>query len=68
MGELNDPGRAAQFYVIRGHDRDHRISGVTFENVSVDGRYITSAEDGNFQIDPDSTSGVTFKVTKLAGR
>ncbi len=54
--------------VIRGHDRDHRISDVAFENVSVDGRYITSSEDGNFQIDPDSTSGISFKVTKAGGR
>ena len=54
--------------IIRGHDREHRISDVTFGDVMVDGRHITSAEDGNFRIDPDSTSGVSFKVTKAGGR
>jgi hypothetical protein len=48
---------------IAGHDANHRITGVLFENVKVDGKYFRSARDGNFRIDPDTTADVCFKAT-----
>jgi len=48
---------------IRGASADHRISNVTFENVKVNGKYLTSAAEGNFEIDPTSTDNIRFVVT-----
>lgn len=47
---------------IRGADAQHRIANVLFENVKVGGRYVRSARDGNFAIDPGSTRNVRFLV------
>jgi len=41
-----------------------RISNVLFENVRVGGRYLRSARDGNFAIDPGSTRNVRFLVSE----
>jgi hypothetical protein len=49
---------------IKGWDSNHRVSNILFENVMVNGRYFTSAEDGNFEIDPKTTDNIQFKVTK----
>lgn len=49
---------------IKGWDSNHRVSNVLFENVMVNGRYITNADDGNFEIDPETTDNIRFKVTK----
>ncbi len=50
--------------VIKGWDADHRISNVLFENLKIGGKYITGPEEGNFQIDPNTTSDIRFVVTK----
>ena len=49
---------------IKGWDSEHRVSNVLFENVKIDGRYITGPEDGDFQIDPNTTENIRFVVTK----
>jgi hypothetical protein len=49
---------------IKGWDSNHRVSNVLFDNVKVNGRYITNAEDANFEIDPETTDNIRFKVTK----
>jgi hypothetical protein len=49
---------------IKGWDSNHRVSNVLFENIMVNGRYITNAENGNFEIDPETTDNIRFKVTK----
>jgi hypothetical protein len=49
--------------VIRGWDSGHRVSHVLFENVKIDGRSVAAPEDGNFQIDPNTTSDIRFAVT-----
>ena len=49
---------------IAGHNRDHPIRNVLFENVRVNGRYWTDANSANLRIDPNSTSGIRFKVTR----
>ena len=48
--------------VIRGWDAEHRISNVTFENLTINGKYIRNAEEGNFEIDPETTDNIVFKV------
>ncbi len=57
-------GRMKKPNTIKGWDSNHRVSNVLFENVKVNGRYITNAEDGNFEIDPVTTDNIRFKVTK----
>lgn len=49
---------------IKGWDPSHQVSNVLFENVIVNGKYITNAKDGNFEIDPETTDNIRFKVTK----
>jgi hypothetical protein len=49
---------------IKGWDSNHRVSNVLFENVMVNGKYITNAEEGNFEIDPQTTDNIRFKLTK----
>ncbi len=48
---------------IKGWDKDHRVSNILFENLKINGKYVTSAEDGDLQIDPDTTHNIRFKVT-----
>jgi len=47
---------------IRGWDADHRVFNVTFENLNINGKYIRNAEEGNFEIDPETTDNIVFKV------
>jgi len=49
---------------IRGQGANHQVYNVTFENVKVNGRYITSTEDGDFEVDPDSTHNIRFVVNR----
>jgi len=49
---------------IRGAGPGNRISNVTFQNVRVNGKLLRSPKDGNFQIDPETTAGVRFRVTE----
>ena len=37
---------------------------VVFENLKINGKYIHNAEQGNFEIDPKTTSNIVFKVDK----
>ena len=48
--------------VIKGWDADHKVYNVTFENLKINGKYIRSAEEGNFEIDPETTDNIVFKV------
>jgi formylglycine-generating enzyme required for sulfatase activity len=47
---------------IRGWDADHKVYNVTFENLKINGKYIRNAEEGNFDIDPETTHNIVFKV------
>ncbi len=49
---------------IKGWDADHRVFNVVFENLKINGKYIHNAEQGNFEIDPKTTSNIVFKVDK----
>jgi hypothetical protein len=49
---------------IKGWDSNHRVSNVLFENVMVNGKYIANTDDGNFEIDPETTDNIRFKVSK----
>lgn len=33
--------------IINGFDKDHFVPGVTFENLRINGKLITNAEEGN---------------------
>ena len=48
---------------LRGQGAEHRVANIRFEDVSVNGRYMTSPEDGNFEIDPESTGDIQFVVS-----
>jgi hypothetical protein len=56
-------GSMRQPNIIKGHSPEHQIYDVTFENVKVNGKFITSPEDGNFQIDPETTHDIKFRAT-----
>jgi hypothetical protein len=57
-------GPMRQPNIIRGHSPEHQIYDVTFENVKVNDKFITSPETGNFQIDPKTTRDIRFIVTQ----
>jgi polygalacturonase len=46
--------------VIDGLDKDHLVQGVTFENLSINGKLITSAEEGNIKLG-EFAKNVVFK-------
>lgn len=46
---------------IWGHDSSHGIFDVTFENLTINGKEILNADDGNFRIDPETTRNIQFK-------
>ncbi len=46
---------------IKGYDAEHTVDGVTIKNLTLFGKEIKSAEDGNFQIDEKTVSNVTFQ-------
>jgi len=48
--------------VLQGADRSNQISGITFENVRVNGKPLRDAEQGRFAIDPATVSAVKFVV------
>jgi hypothetical protein len=50
--------------IIKGHDEKHPVYNITFENLEMNGQLVRSAEDGNFFIDPKTTSNIRFIVTK----
>ena len=49
---------------IRGADPAHRICNVLLENLNIGGRLIRNAEEGNFEIDPNTTANICFLVTE----
>jgi hypothetical protein len=53
-------GPFSQRSAIRSDDPAGRIDGVTFENVRIGGKLITSAEDAQLDIDPATTSDIRF--------
>lgn len=59
---VNGPVRRPS--TIKGWDADHRVSNVLFENLKIDGEYITSPQEGGFRIDPHTTSNIRFVVTR----
>ena len=47
---------------IKGWNADHRVYNVTFENLKINGKYVRNAEEGDFEIDPETTDNIVFKV------
>ena len=50
------------FSIINGFDKDHLVQGVTFENLRINGKLITNAEEGNIKIG-EFTKNIVFKNT-----
>lgn len=48
---------------IRGMDEEHQVYDIVFENLRVNGRYITGPEAIRMEIDPRTTHGIRFVVT-----
>jgi polygalacturonase len=46
--------------IINGLDKDHMVKGVTFENLRINGKIITTAAEGNIKTG-EFTKGVVFK-------
>jgi hypothetical protein len=46
--------------VINGLDKDHVVKGVTFENLRINGRLVTSADEGNIKVG-EFTESIEFK-------
>lgn len=51
--------------IINGLDKDHLVQGVTFENLRINGKLITNAEEGNIKIG-EFTKNIVFKNTEQA--
>ena len=70
MGQISDltfrnitaTGSFQRKNVIKGWDADHKVFNVTFENLKINGRYVRNADDGNFEIDLETTDNIVFKV------
>ncbi len=70
MGQLSDvifrnitaTGAVSQPSEIFGWDAEHTVSEVTFQNLKINGNLITSAEEGNFEVDAATTSDITFEI------
>ncbi|MDB4614231.1 hypothetical protein OAH18_00935 [bacterium] len=70
MGQISDltfrnitaTGSFQRKNVIKGWDAKHKVFNVTFENLKINGKYIRNAADGDFEIDPETTENVVFKV------
>jgi len=48
--------------IINGLDKDHIVQGVTFENLRINGKLITNAEEGNIKVG-EFTKNIIFKIT-----
>jgi hypothetical protein len=46
--------------IINGLDKDHLVQGVTFENLRINGKIITSIEEANIKVG-EFTKNITFK-------
>jgi len=49
--------------VVKGANAEHRVYNANFINVSVVGKCLTNAADGNFEIDPGSTDQIRIATT-----
>jgi len=47
--------------IINGLDKDHLVQGVTFENLSINGKLIINAEEGNIRLG-QFTKNIVFKA------
>jgi hypothetical protein len=71
MGQISDlifrnitvTGSFQRKNAIKGWDADHKVFNVTFENLKINGKYVRNADEGNFEIDPETTDNIVFKVT-----
>lgn len=52
--------------IINIFDKDHFVPGVMFENLRVNGKLITNAEEGNIKVG-EYTKNIVFKNTGQAG-
>ncbi len=59
---INVSGALSQPNEIFGWDAYHRVSDVTFQNLKINGNLITSAAEGNFQIDAATTDNIRFEI------
>jgi hypothetical protein len=70
MGQISDltfrnitaTGSFQRKNAIKGWDTKHKVFNVSFENLKINGKYIRNAEEGNFEIDPETTKNIVFKV------
>jgi formylglycine-generating enzyme required for sulfatase activity len=70
MGQISDltfrnitaTGELKKKNVIKGWNADHKVFNITFENLKINEKYIHNAEEGNFEIDPETTHNIVFKV------
>ena len=70
MGQISDltfrnitaTGAVSQPSEIFGWSAEHTVSDVTFQNLNINGNLITSAEEGNFLIDPETTNDISFEI------
>ena len=70
MGQISDvtfrnitaTGSVTQPNEIFGWDADHKVSGIKFQNLKINGNLITDAEEGNFEIDAATTDDITFEI------
>lgn len=46
---------------IKGYDSQHTVDGVSIKNLTLFGKEVKNAENGNFQIDEKTVSNVTFE-------
>ena len=49
--------------LIQGYDESSSVSDFVFENLSINGKLITNAKEGHFEIDPRTTKNITFRVS-----
>ncbi len=53
-------GAVSQPSEIFGWDADHTVSDVSFQDLKINGNLIPSAEEGDFEIDAETTADITF--------
>jgi hypothetical protein len=58
--DIQADGPFSQAGLIHGADADHLVSNVALQDVSVGSTCLSSAEDGNIDIDPSSTDAITI--------
>lgn len=46
---------------IQGYDKEHRVENITIKNLSLFGRVISNPEEGRFEVDQETVSGLVFE-------